>query len=84
MRTGNKSTNDGTGQRYEEVFHQDEMEKEKRVISHARNDSNIDTVLGKDGKRYSVKEALDKKIDWIQIDIGFSFRTRKRHNTKFV
>ena len=22
MRTGNKSTNDGTGQRYEEVFHQ--------------------------------------------------------------
>jgi len=25
MRTGNKSTNDGTGQRYEEVFHQNEM-----------------------------------------------------------
>ena len=25
MRTGNKSTNDGTGQRYEEVFHQSEM-----------------------------------------------------------
>ena len=71
MRTGNKSTNDGTGQRYEEVFHQDEMKKEKRIISHARNDSNIDTVLGKDGEKYSVKEALDKKIDWIQIDIGF-------------
>jgi hypothetical protein len=47
------------------------MKKEKRIISHARNDSNIDTVLGKDGKKYSVKEALDKKIDWIQIDIGF-------------
>ncbi len=71
MRTGNKSTNDGTGQRYEEVFHQDEMKNEKRIISHARNDSNIDTVLGKDRKKYSVKEALDKKIDWIQIDIGF-------------
>ena len=71
MRTGNKSTNDGTGQRYEEVFHQDEMKKEKRIISHARNDSNIDTVIGKDGVEYSVKEALDKKIDWIQIDIGF-------------
>ena len=71
MRTGNKSTNDGTGQRYEQVFHQDEMKNEKRIISHARNDSNIDTVLGKDGEKYSIPEALDKKIDWIQIDIGF-------------
>ena len=71
MRTGNKSTNDGTGKRYEEVFHQDEMRGEKRVISHARNDPNINSVLGKDGKKYSISEALDKKIDWIQIDIGF-------------
>ena len=29
MRTGNKSTNDGTGERYEEVFHQNEMKEEK-------------------------------------------------------
>ncbi len=71
MRTGNKSTNDGTGQRYEEVFCQDEMRDEKRVISHARNDPKINSVLGKDGKRYSVTEALDKKVDWIQIDVGF-------------
>ena len=71
MRTGNKSTNDGTGQRYEKVFHQDEMRNEKRVISHARNDSNIDSVTAKDGKKYSISEALDKRIDWIQIDIGF-------------
>ena len=71
MRTGNKSTNDGTGQRYEEVFHQDEISNEKRIVSHARNDSNIDSVIGKDGKKYSISEALDKKIDWIQIDIGF-------------
>ncbi len=71
MRTGNKSTNDGTGQRYEEVFHQDQMKNEKRIISHARNNSNIDAVLGKDGKKYSVSEALEKKIDWMQIDIGF-------------
>ncbi len=71
MRTGNKSTNDGTGQRYEEVFHQDEMRNEKRIISHARNDPNIDSVIAKDGKKYSILEALDKKIDWIQIDIGF-------------
>ena len=27
--------------------------------------------MGKDGKRYSVSDALEKKIDWIQIDIGF-------------
>ena len=71
MRTGNKSTNDGTGQRYEEVFRQDELRNEKRIISHAKNDSNIDSVIGKDGKKYSISEALDKKIDWIQIDIGF-------------
>jgi hypothetical protein len=71
MRTGNKSTNDGTGERYEEVFHQDEMRNEKRIISHARNNSEIDSVIGKDGKEYSISEAMEKKIDWIQIDIGF-------------
>ena len=43
----------------------------KRIISHARNESNIDSVLGKDGKKYSILDALEKKIDWIQIDIGF-------------
>jgi hypothetical protein len=71
MRTGNKSTNDGTGQRYEEVFHQHEMKKEKRIVSHARNDPSIDSVLGKDGRKYSISEAFDKKIDWIQIDVGY-------------
>ena len=71
MRTGNKSTNDGTGQRYEEVFHQNEMKNEKRIISHARNESKIDIVTGKDGKKYSIFDAFEKKIDWIQIDIGF-------------
>jgi len=71
MRTGNKSTNDGTGQRYEKVFHHDDMRDEKRIISHARNEPNIDFVTGKNGKKYSISEALDKKIDWIQIDIGF-------------
>ena len=71
MRTGNKSTNDGTGQRYENVFKQNEMKNEKRVISHARNEPGIDSVIGTDGKKYSISEALEKKIDWIQIDIGF-------------
>ena len=71
MRTGNKSTNDGTGLRYEKAFNQNEMRNEKRIISHARNEPNIDSVIGKDGKKYSISEALEKKIDWIQIDIGF-------------
>ena len=71
MRTGNKSTNDGTGQRYEQVFHQNKMKDEKRIISHAKNESNIDVVIGKNGEKYSISEALEKRVDWIQIDIGF-------------
>ena len=71
MRTGNKSTNDGAGQRYEEVFHETEMKNERRIISHAKNDKSIDKVVGKDGKKYSVLEAYEKKVDWMQIDIGF-------------
>jgi hypothetical protein len=71
MRTGNKSANDTTGERYNEVFSKNEMINEKRIISHARNESNIDSVIGKDGKKYSISDAFEKKIDWIQIDIGF-------------
>jgi hypothetical protein len=71
MRTGNRSTNEITGKKYEEVFAFPEMKNEKRIISHATNDPSIDKVLGRDGKIYSVFEALEKKIDWIQIDIGF-------------
>jgi len=71
MRTGNRSTNNGTGQRYQNVFNDEEMRTEKRIISHAKNDSSIDSVIGKDGKRYSISDAMEKKIDWIQIDVGF-------------
>lgn len=71
MRTGNKSTNMITGRRYEDAFHSSEMKNEKRIISHAINDPSIDRVIGKDGKSYSISEALEKKVDWIQIDIGF-------------
>ena len=71
MRTGNKSTNDGTGKRYEEVFHEADMKNERRIISHAKNDKSIDRVTGKDGKKYSIGDAYEKKIDWIQIDVGF-------------
>lgn len=78
MRTGNKSTNNVTGEKYQQVFNDSEMVKEKRIISHARKDSSIDVVLGKDGKKYSISDALDKKIDWIQIDIGFLTETEKQ------
>jgi len=71
MRTGNISTNDGTGERYEEAFHQPELKNEKRIISHAKNDESIDRVLDKDGNEYSISEAYEKKVDWIQIDKGF-------------
>ena len=77
MRTGNKPTNEATGKNYEKVFHDNEMKKEKRIISHAKNDKSIDKVLGKDGKTYSVLDALEKKIDWIQIDIGFLSESEK-------
>ena len=71
MRTGNKSTNEGTGERYEEAFHHEDMINEKRIVSHAIDNPEIDRVMGKDGKNYSISEALEKKIDWIQIDKGF-------------
>ena len=71
MRTGNKSTNDGTGKRYEEVFHENDMNKERRIISHAKNDNSINRVIGNDGKKYSIEDAYEKNIDWIQIDVGF-------------
>ena len=71
MQTGNKATNDATGKKYKQVFHANEMRNEKRIVSHAKNDPTIDRVTGKDGKTYSISEAFDKKIDWIQIDVGF-------------
>ena len=71
MQTGDKATNDATGKKYKQVFHADEMRNEKRIVSHARNDPTIDKVTGKDGKTYSFSEAFDKKIDWIQVDVGF-------------
>ena len=71
MRTGNKSTNEGTGERYEEVFHHEQMKNEKRIVSHATDNPEIDMVLDKYGKKYSISEALEKKIDWIQIDKGY-------------
>jgi hypothetical protein len=71
MRTGNTSTNNGTGERFERVFHHDDMKSEKRIISHGRDDSSINCVLDKDRKKFSISEAVEKKIDWIQIDVGY-------------
>ena len=71
MRTGNKSTNNGTGERYEKIFADQRMKNECRIVSHARDDPNIERVIGRDSKTYTISDALDKKIDWLQIDIGF-------------
>lgn len=71
MRTGNKSTNDGTGSRYREIFAKDFMASERRIVSHARQDPSIDCVLGRNGKQYTISEAYEKKVDWLQIDVGF-------------
>jgi hypothetical protein len=71
MITGNRSTNKATSTKYEKVFRTTEMSNERRIISHAKNDSSINRVLDKDGKVHSISEALEKNIDWIQIDIGF-------------
>ena len=77
MRTGNKSTNYGTGERYKQVFQMEEMINERRIISYAKKNPLIDCVTGKNGKKYSIEEALDKKIDWIQIDVGFLLEHEK-------
>ena len=71
MITGNKSTNEATARAYKKIFHAPEMSTERRIISHARKDPSIDKVTGKDGKVYSIADALDKNVDWVQLDVGF-------------
>ncbi|MDE1825985.1 MAG: glycosyltransferase [Thaumarchaeota archaeon] len=71
MITGNKSTNRATFTKYQKVFRATEMNNERRIVSHAKNDPSLDKVLGKNGKTYSISEAFEKNIDWIQMDVGF-------------
>ena len=71
MQTGNRATKEFTGKKYEEAFHSEGMQKQKRLVSHAQNDSSLDKVKGNDGKTYSISEALEYNLDWIQIDVGF-------------
>ena len=71
MITGNKSTNDTTAKKYDRIFHAPEMKTERRIVSHAKNDPSIDRVIARDGKSYSIQEAVERKVDWIQIDKGF-------------
>ena len=78
MRTGDRPTNEGTGRRYEEAFRLGGMGRERRVVSHARADPGIDCVTGADGRRYGISEALDRKVDWLQIDVGY-LTERERH-----
>ena len=44
----------------------------------------IERVLDKDGNEYSISEAYEKEIDWVQIDKGFLFRARKRNSCWIV
>lgn len=71
MITGNKSTKKITLENYKKAFGGTQISNERRIISHASADPSLDKVLGRDGKTYSISEALEKKIDWIQIDVGF-------------
>ena len=71
MRTGDRATNEGTGRRYEEAFASDALRKERRIVSHARRDASVDRVTGADGRTLTIAEAREKKIDWVQIDVGF-------------
>lgn len=71
MITGNKSTNETTAGKYRKVFHMPELKNERRIVSHAKNDPSLDKVLAKNGKTYSISDAFEKNIDWVQIDVGF-------------
>lgn len=71
MITGNKSTNEVTSSKYKKIFHTSELKNERRIVSHAKSDPSLDRVLGKDGKTYSISDAFEKHVDWIQVDIGF-------------
>ncbi len=71
MITGNKSTNEATASKYKKIFNVTEMKNERRIVSHAKNDPSLDKVLGKDGNIYSISEAFEKHVDWIQIVMGF-------------
>lgn len=71
MVTGNKSTNETTSKTYQKIFRTSKMRNERRIVSHAKKNSFLDRVQGKDGKTYSISEALEEDVDWIQIDVGF-------------
>jgi len=78
MRTGNKSTNEFTGERYNEIFAEYEMKNEKRIVSHAQNNNNINCVIGVDGKKYSIAKAIEQRTEWKQIDIGYLTENEKQ------
>lgn len=71
MRTGDAPTNSATGARYEAAFADPRMRDCRRVVSHARPGAAIDRVLGRDGSVHTVREALERGVDWLQIDVAF-------------
>lgn len=77
MRTGDASTNDATGAKYDAAFADPRMRGRRRLISHARADV-ADRVTDHDGRSYTIEDALDRGIDWLQIDIGFLSETDRQ------
>lgn len=71
MRTGDAPTNSATGARYEAAFADPKMRDCRRVVSHARPGAAIDRVIGRDGTSHTVREALERGVDWLQIDVAF-------------
>ncbi len=77
MRTGDAATNNTTGDAYERAFAEHPMRDLRRIVSHAKKDASIDRVLGRDGKTYTISEALERGVDWLQIDVGFLSTTER-------
>ncbi|RNJ72016.1 MAG: glycosyltransferase [Thaumarchaeota archaeon S13] len=71
MRTGDAPTNSATGAKYEAAFADPKMRDCRRVVSHARPGAAIDRVIARDGGVHTVREALERGVDWLQIDVAF-------------
>ena len=71
MRTGDAPTNTATGARYEAAFAEHAMRDCRRIVSHANRDAGVDRVIGRDGGTYTIEQAIERGVDWLQIDIGF-------------
>ncbi|MDA7941045.1 MAG: glycosyltransferase [Nitrosopumilus sp.] len=73
MRTGDAATSRATWQTYREAF---AASGDRRVVSHAG--AGQDSVTGRDGRTYDISEALERRVDWVQVDAGFLSASQMR------